>query len=475
MKWILRIFGTGIIIWATAAGCGKEPAPVDGRAAAVDSVFAEWDSKDSPGCALAIIENGTIVYERGYGMADLEHGVPITGETVFYAGSVSKQFVAASMAILAREGGVSLDDDIRKYIPEFPDYGAPIRIRNLIHHTSGIRDDLELWELTGRSYLDYMDVGGVLDLICRQKELNFQPGERYMYSNSCYFLMSVIIERVTGKSLREYASEKIFQPLGMATSHFHDDYRHIVPNRAFGYTKREDGSFGTLIMRFDLVGSGGLYTNVRDFARWDANFYENRLGGGQALIDTLLTRGRLNDGTVLDYAFALVPGTYRGTDIIEHAGALGGYRAHYLRFPGERVSFIILGNLDSLGPGPLARKAADAWLGNRLSPADTLAAETAQSSSPDTGNDTPPHVAPDPSLAGTYYCPELDTTWQLEVRDGALRAQAGYTVDAVLDRTGADTYKGGAFTFTFSRNASGRVTGLRLDTARVKHLWFERR
>lgn len=190
-------------------------------ASKVDNIFAKWDKPTSPGCALAIIKDGEIIYKRGYGMADLEHDIPISSKTVFYIGSTSKQFVAMSLLLLTEQDKLSLDDDIRKFAPEFPQYDKTITIRHLIHHTSGIRDYLSLWDLSGKNYLDYISEDAVLDLICNQKELNFTPGEKFLYSNSGYFLLAVIIKRASGKSLREFAQENIFEPLDMKNSHFH--------------------------------------------------------------------------------------------------------------------------------------------------------------------------------------------------------------------------------------------------------------
>lgn len=333
----------------------------------VDALFEEWNNVNSPGCALAVIKNGEILYSRGYGVADLEHDIPITTSSVFYVGSVSKQFVTMCVLLLEEEGKLSLDDNIRKYLPWFPDYGTPITIRHLIHHTSGIKDYLSLWNKSGRSYLDYMPEDEVYKMICDQKELNFTPGEEHRYSNSCYFLLWFIIERASGTTLKQYAHENIFKPLGMNMSHFHDDYLHIIKDRAIGYRPLDDGSFGNLVMRFDLVGSGGLYTSVEDLYKWDQNFYDNKLGKtGQALIDKMLTNGRFNNGEEINYAFALVNDVYRGAKVVRHSGSLGGYRTQMMRFPDNRFSVIILSNLSSFNPTELAYKVADIVLQNEL-------------------------------------------------------------------------------------------------------------
>jgi|WetSurMetagenome_2_1015567.scaffolds.fasta_scaffold00342_7 CubicO group peptidase (beta-lactamase class C family) len=335
----------------------------------VDTLFSQWDNTDSPGCALAVIKDGKIFYKRGYGMADLEHNIAISPNTVFYVGSVSKQFVAMCLLLLEEEGKLSVDDDIRKYLPEFPVYQVPITIRHLIHHTSGIQDYLLLWTLSGKDYLDYMPENEVYKMLCSQEKLDFIPGEKQSYSNSGYFLSAMIIRRVSGKSLRDYAEEKIFKPLGMTSSQFNHDNKRIIKNRAFGYVPIDKDTFGNLIMRFDLVGSGGLYSTVEDLFQWDQNFYHNKLGEtGQSLINKMVTNGRTSDGKEVNYAFALINGIYRGCKTIQHSGSLGGYRSHIIRFPDQQFSVIILSNLSSFEPGSLAYKVADIFIDEHLLP-----------------------------------------------------------------------------------------------------------
>ena len=237
----------------------------------VDALFEPWDTENSPGCALGVVKDGRLIYAKGYGMADLEHDINITPSTVFYIGSVSKQFVTMCILLLEEQEKLNLDDEIQEYLPDFPQYDTPLTIRHFIHHTSGVRDFLTLWTLAGNDYLDHIDEDAVYRLIKRQKALNFTPGDKYLYSNSCYFMLAMIVEKVSGQSLKEFARENIFERLGMQNSHFHDDFLHIIKNRAFSYEPAEDG-FNNLIMRFDLVGSGGLYTNIEDLYLWDQNF-----------------------------------------------------------------------------------------------------------------------------------------------------------------------------------------------------------
>ena len=332
----------------------------DEKTAQVDQLFAPWGKSNSPGCALAVIQNGEIVYKQGYGKASLEHSIAISPGSVFYIGSCSKQFVAMCIALLSTEGKLSLDDDIRRFIPEMPNYGTPVTIRHLIHHTGGLRDYLTLLGIAGIDYGSYHQ-DDVLELIARQKELNFKPGEEYLYSNSGYFLLAVIVERASLKSLRKFAEEKIFKPLEMKSSRFHDDYAELIQNRAFGYFPAGKDEFRNFISTFDCVGSGGLFTSVEDLFLWDQNFYRHRVGG-RDVIELMHTKGILNNGQELDYAFGLRISGYKGLKTVDHSGALGGYRSYMVRFPEQDFSVICLSNLSSFNPTGLSRQVAEIYL-----------------------------------------------------------------------------------------------------------------
>jgi CubicO group peptidase (beta-lactamase class C family) len=315
---------------------------------------------------VAIIRDGKIIYSNGYGSADLEHDIPITPSTVFYLASVSKQFVTFSILLLEEQGKLKLDDQIQTYLPDFPEYTGPITISHLIYHISGIKDYFGLLELNGKSYLDHLEVNEVYEMIKSQKELDFPPGEQYQYSNSGYFLLYLIIEKVSGKSLKEFAHEHIFVPLGMNNTMFYDDINDLIKNRAFSYQKTDQG-FNNLVSRFDLVGSGGMYSTVKDLALWDYNFYENKLGiGGQAIMEKMLMEGILNNGEKTGYAFALRKETYRGLKTLSHSGESVGYRTRLLRFPEQKFTVIILSNRSDANPEAKAYEIADIMLKDQL-------------------------------------------------------------------------------------------------------------
>jgi CubicO group peptidase (beta-lactamase class C family) len=332
----------------------------------VDRIFAAYDKADSPGCALGVIQDGEFIYRKGYGTASLELGVPLSSKSVFYMGSVSKQFTAASVVLAAEQGYLSLDDNIRKYIPELPDYGHPITLRQMLHHTSGFRDIFGLLEISGRNPQDVLPTAELIDLVVRQKALNYTPGAEFLYSNTNYFLLAEVVKRTTKKPLSVFAAENIFQPLGMTHTRFYDDHTIVVPGRIPAYAPGKNGSF--LVgwsTNFDKVGDGGLMSSVDDLLLWDRNFYENRLGKG-TLLKEMLTPGVLNNGKPTAYALGLERGTYRGLPIVEHGGALFGYRTEILRFPEQRFTVLCLCNLSSADPSGLSRKVADAYLQKSL-------------------------------------------------------------------------------------------------------------
>jgi CubicO group peptidase (beta-lactamase class C family) len=306
---------------------------------------------------------GQIVFSKGYGLASLEHGVAITPRTDFYIASTSKQFTAMAVAILAESGRLDLDASIRRYLPELPGWADPITVRHLVHHTSGIRDYLALWGLAGRSFGDEIPEATALALIARQRATDFPAGSRWSYSNSGYFLLSVIVKRVSGQSLRQFAEARIFGPLGMTETHFHDDPNMVVARRAEGYQPAGPGQWSAVRTSFALVGDGGLHTTIEDLAKWDANFYENRLGSGaQALIDRVLSPGTLSGGRPLSYAFGLTRGTYRGLPVVSHGGAFIGFRAALTRFPAQHFSVAVLCNDYTVSPDAFVHAVADRYL-----------------------------------------------------------------------------------------------------------------
>lgn len=446
-----------------------------GEQSRLGELFKSWNNRVSPGAAVGIIKDGKLVYSKGYGMADLEHDVPITDSTIFYIGSVSKQFVTMCLLLLEEQGELSLDDRVQKYLPDFPEYSAPLTIRHFIHHTSGVKDNLTLWELAGNNVLDQIDKEEMYQLIRRQKELNFTPGEQYLYSNSCYFMLGLIVEKISGESLRDFAHKNIFAPLGMYNTFIGDDNTRIIKNRAFSYQKSENG-FENQIMRYDLVGSGGIYSNIRDLYFWDQNFYHNKLGkGSQALIEKMHTEGMLNNGKSSGYAFAVSNGAYRGLRTVSHSGALAGYRSFFLRFPEQKVSVIILGNVTPLGIPKLAYDMADILLEKQLTPLPPA------SNIPSTANSTKEEkkefsLKDSKQYLGTFYSEELDVTYYVTEKNSRLYCSIKGKQPIALTTQGHDLFTmGNALKMKFGRNNQNQINGFSVNAGRVTNLKFKRK
>ncbi len=406
---------------------------------AIDKIFAPWTKPGSPGAAVALVHNGVTVYQKGFGLANVELDVAITPQTVFYLGSVGKQLTAMAVALLEADGKLSVDDDIRKYVPEIPDYGTPVTIAHLLHHTSGIRDYLALSDMADVDFGSFRSDDEVLELLGRQKALNFTPGDEYLYSNSGYFLLGVIVKRVSGSSLREFAAERIFEPLEMASSHVHDDYTHLIPNRASSYNEGDDGTLKNFISQFDRVGSGGVFASLEDVVRWDRNFYHHKVGGPE-VIRRLHTRGVLNDGTPLDYAFGLSITNVLGQRVVEHGGALGGYRTYLGRAPDLGFSVIVLANLGSISPRELALQASQVYFADFL-PQGTGAESTAPTA---TGTEAAAVEVPAAALeaaAGLYFEAKSNLVRRILLRDGQLVYHRNEESENALRAVGEGTFR----------------------------------
>ncbi|HEX6101219.1 MAG TPA: serine hydrolase domain-containing protein [Thermoanaerobaculia bacterium] len=400
-----------LLMAALAAACASQPGRSPGGAPArheqIDAIFRPWDDRTTPGCAVAVSRDGVLDYARGYGMASLEHGIPITPQTVFPGASLAKQFVAFSVALLAQDGKLSLDDDIRKHLPEIPDYGRTITIAHLIHHTNGLREQHQLLNLAGWRGGDSYTEEDVLRILSRQRRLNFEPGSEIVYGNAAYTLLGVIVRRVSGQPLRAFAKERIFEPLGMADTRFGEDHTEIVPRRAPAYSSRAGGGWSVNV---PFGASTGLFTTVGDLLKWEQNLIDARVGG-PAVVAWMQTSGRLNDGTETGYGGGLILDDYRGLRTVRHDGLDGGYRAEAVVFPDQRLAIVALCNAATVEPTDRSRRMADVYLSDQvktpaLAPA-VAASDTEQA-----------------AWAGVYWSSSTDEVVQLEWRDGALR-QAG--------------------------------------------------
>ena len=336
----------------------------------IDSLFSRYTTT-TPGCAVAIIKNDKVVFKKGYGMANLEYNVPITPSTIFHIASESKQYVAFCMLLLEQQGKLSIDDDIRKYLDYVPDLGKKITIRHLIYHTSGLRDQWQLLANAGWQLDDVITQEHIIKLVSKQRALNFDPGEEHLYCNTGYTLMAEIVKKASGLSLREYTDKYIFQPLEMNNTHFHDNYREVVPNRAYSYSPKGINEYQHSVLSYSTVGATSLFTTVEDEAKWVMNYAHGKVGGKE-LLEKMHTQGLLNSGKKLTYAFAINMGEHKGWKEIGHGGGDAGFRTYATRFPEQQLGIIIFSNHASFNSYGMTMQVADLLLPPKeVKPANT--------------------------------------------------------------------------------------------------------
>lgn len=326
----------------------------------IDSLLAKYDFKNGPGLSLAVIKDGTVVYKKGHGIANLEYGVPITTSTVFQAASVSKQFTVFSILLLEQERKLSMDDDIRKYLPEMPDYGHKITLRNLANHTSGIRDNTDLAILIGTSENDLLSNEEAVRLITSQKALNFIPGDEFQYCNSGYILLAEIVKRVSGQSFAEFTQSRIFKPLNMKNSQFIDTPETVVKNMAYSYF-RYDSTYYKSIINHSFVGSTGLYTTIDDLSLWAINFPI----GNDAIFNKMKEKSRLNNGEILPYGLGLENQSYKGLDVLFHGGGIANYGSRIIMIPEHNFSVVYMCNSREFHPFDIVYPIVDYYLGDK--------------------------------------------------------------------------------------------------------------
>jgi CubicO group peptidase (beta-lactamase class C family) len=442
--------------------------------------LAPFSSPQTPGCAVGVTRAGSLVFAKGYGMADLEHDTPITPDTRFNIASVSKQFTAMSIVLLSLDGRLSLDDSIRKWVPEVPSFGTVITLRQLLTHTSGLRDYFTLLAVSGWPSDGQLTERQFLTLVGRQKNLNFAPGDEFLYSNTGYALLSIVVRRASGQSLRSFAAERIFKPLGMTHTEFRDDHTALIPQRALGY-EPSGSTYRINQPETDVVGDGGVYSTVEDLAKWDANFRSGRVGGQRA-IAMLQEPARLNNGQTIPYALAMTIGEFHGLKTYSHSGAYGGYRSTLLRFPQRDMTIITLCNTSSASP-MLAERVGSIMLG--------LAAENASATTLDLSSS--PWVAgssqapADSSasrrrndqleqLSGSYYSEELDLRVTLAPRDGYLVLRRPHAEEIHFVALTNDLYTNSdKMLLRVVRDDRDAISGFTLTISRVRDLQFTRR
>lgn len=455
-----------LYLFATALLHAADPA------SQIDNIMKQWNQPAKPGASVAVVQHGKLVFSKGYGNATLEYDAPIRPETVFHVASVSKQFTAMALVLLEQQKKLSLEDDIHKYIPELQDYGQRVTIRQLLQHTSGIRDQWQALGLAGWRLDDVITQKQILRLMARQKELNFTPGSEHLYSNGGYTLAAEIVARVSGKSFPDFCQEMIFRPLRMDSTHFHDDHRRIVPNRAYSYAP-DGAGYEASPLNYANAGATSLFTTGPDLAKWLDNFREPKVGG-RAAIDRLQEQAVLNNGTKIGYALGVSVGKYRGLKTVSHGGADAGYRSFALWLPEQETGIVVLSNLATFNPGAVANQVAEAYFDGRMGPATASpspARRNAPASAAGNGGDLL-------SYAGSYWSEELESQYTVRSNGGKLFIDHAKHGEVPMIPAGKDSFRTTSWfmqTVTFLRDKDGRVTSFKAGGGRIRAIIFLRR
>ncbi|NWF83769.1 MAG: beta-lactamase family protein [Bryobacteraceae bacterium] len=459
-----RVWTILLLAGALQAGAEKE--------AETDNLFKALATPSSPGCAVGVMRGGKTFYAKGYGMGDLEQGVGLSPKSVFYMGSVSKQFMAFSILTMEKQGKLSLDDSVRKHIPELPAYFAPVTLRHLLHHTGGVRDYLTLGMLAGYSQDHVWTERAALRMIARQRALNFEPGAEHLYSNSGYVLLALTAQRIAGERLNEWGTKHLFGPLGMASSRWQHNHADLVPNRAHGYARSGWGAWQVSDAMVDTVGGGGMYSSVEDMLRWAENLESGKLGGD--LLARMSEPGRLRNGNAIPngYGMGLVKGTYRGQPSVSHGGALAGYRTYLLHLPEKRFTVVCLCSFASANPGRFAEQAADVWLQGELGPA----AKVEPPKPPPPSNLSPPDASLKSAIAGEWWSDELQAVYRFREDKGQFLVEIGDNTRAAVMAAGDGSLRVSMMPITFEvKRDGGTVSALLIQAGRVRGIALQRR
>ncbi len=454
---------------------------VDGIEKQIDSLFSGYNSS-TPGVAIAVVKDGRIILQKGYGTANLEYDIPITSKTVFHIASVSKQFTAFAIYLLEKQGKLSFDDDIRKYIPEVPALGKPIRIKHLLAHTSGIRDQWALLTLAGWRMDDVITTEHILKIISRQKELNFEPGTRFSYCNSGFTLLAEVVKRVTGKSFAQYTQEAIFEPLRMTNTQFYDDFEKIVKNRAYSY-EMENGHYKKKNLNYSNAGATSLFTTTEDLCKWAMNFEHPVVGDDELLVrfnqPSTFNNGQpllanIIDGDSVYQAKGQLIRHYRGENMYSHGGHDAGFRTYLARFPEKHLSIITLSNDEHYEILKNGLIISEFYLKNDLKKKNLV-----NNTTPAAGQQKPVENFNNDlkQLVGRFYSEELNTDYVASIKDGKLFLCHTRLSDIGLSETGKDKFSGRIefpVEVEFIRNTNNEVTGFRISNFGAKNVWFKK-
>jgi CubicO group peptidase (beta-lactamase class C family) len=443
----------------------------------INGLFKQFDNQNSPGAAVVIVKDGEIVYKKEFGIANLEYGIPIKSNSIFHIGSVSKQFTAFSILLLEDQGKLSLDDDIRIYLPEINEFRSKIKIRHLIHHTSGLREIEGLLQLCGISTADLIEEEQLMRLIIRQSDLNFNPGDELEYCNTGYILLAKIVERITDESFSQWTEKNIFKPLGMVNSQFYRDCTEIVKKRAYPYwIPADDKKLIKGILNYSYVGPTSVFTTSDDMAKWLNNFTQPKVGNEQIINKMLFETDTLNNGELLDYGYGIGVTLHKGHKVNLHSGHDAAYRAADLYFPEHNLGIAILSNFYSINPMEYGFKIADMFLEDKTVSHQSVDNKHTAKETEFEGNFSiqPKNLK---EYEGKYFSNELQIIYDIKLQDTTLILTFWRNEDVVLTTEQNDYFTGNQWwvrKIKFSRNEKREIIGFKLTSGRVRTLKFQK-
>lgn len=456
-----------LLISASTYSLLKNPDVVPVSPEQIDALFSDWNGTDVPGGTIAVIEKGKVSYSKAYGMASLEYGVPNRTETIYNIASVSKQFTAYAMVLLEKQGKLSLDDDIKKYLPDVPDFGETITIRHTLTHTSGLRSLHALLGMAGWRGDDRRSNADLRRFIAQQRELNFPVGSEYLYCNTGFMFCADIVEEITGQSFEVWMQEHVFEPMGMHSTFCRRDINQVVPDVATSYYGPSEEQFSKAVEYWAYIGSGNMHSTVDDLAAW-----MNQFRNPSPEFLKLQENGILTNGDTISYALGINVTTYRGTKVIHHGGSIGGYRSFFVFFPEHDLGFILLSNRSSGDVGTKAFELADLHLADHLEPAASPVEREKELEQLPWNPTDKERIA----LLGQYYSPELDTYYDVRwaAAEGYHLYHQRHGIIPVEPRD-QDELASGILRVRFEKDKRGKITGLRASNGRARHVWMEKR
>lgn len=426
----------------------------------VDQLMAPYSGDAVPGGLVGVVKDGEMIFAKGYGMANLTYNIPFTTDVLNNIGSTSKQFTAFAIMLLQEQGALSLDDDIRKHIPELPDFGQTVTLRHLLTHTSGYREFFNTLSMNGRLINDYIGPKEITGVLLHQPELQNIPGAEWNYNNTGYALLAMVIKKTSGMEFPEWMRKNVFEPLGMNHTYVRENPGAIIPNSAMGYMPAADGSYAEIRDLSASQGAGGIYTTLGDLAKWAANFDAYTLGNA-AIFTSMTTPYVLNDGSPTNYGLGLFIDEYKGMNRVHHGGADMAHRSYFMYFPEHKGAVIVQSNNAGFN-GDIANKVAEVFFGEYMA-LDSDGNETADVSE-----------ATDEFVYNKDKFAEVEGDYELEIAPGFILSffmeddklytqatgQQKIEIIATSDSTFRLTLVEAAV--TFHRDAEGKVNALTL-------------